>query len=140
MDETINSRPEDACKAIFGELEMVLLWKWDSRFDTFLAEFDAGSKEGVRAVLTHHLSNVWDRSNITRAPAAVQRINNDLGGLLSGQMLFTSDLKEDAFTFCAWWPWGDGKTISIRVAPSYQKWVDPERNKQIQSLRKFLSV
>jgi len=136
----MESNPEGICRAILSALQMSLVWKWDSRFGTFLAEFGVDRKDRVRAVLESHLSNAWDGTSIGKAPPHVQVINGDLGGLMSGQMLFTSDPKQDAFVFCAWWPWGDGNTISIRVAPSYKKLVDPERNEQIKSLREFLRV
>ena len=140
MDHGMELDPEGICRAILSALQMSLVWKWDGRFGTFLAEFGVDRKDSVRAVLESHLSNAWDRKSIGEAPQHVQVINGDLGGLMPGQLLFTSDPKQDAFVFCAWWPWGDGNTISIRVAPSYKKWVDTERNEQIKSLREFLRV
>lgn len=67
-------------------------------------------------------------------------INSNLGGLMSGQLLFTSDPNQDAFIFCAWWPWGDGKTISIRVVPSYEKLLDSEKTKQTQLFKDWFGI
>ena len=34
---------------------------------------------------------------------------------MSGQLLLLSDSATDVLIYCAWWPWGNGLTISIRV-------------------------
>ena len=38
-----------------------------------------------------------------------------IGGIRSTQQLFTTQLEQDVMSYVAWWPWGDGQTISIRV-------------------------
>jgi hypothetical protein len=118
---------EKVCKDIISVFEGVLTWKLDDRFDAVLAEFSVDSKDGVRDVLERHLSIVWDASNIGKAPGVVQMVTNDLSGLMSGQMIFTSDPARDYFLFCAWWPWGDGESISIRIGPSCNKISDKEK-------------
>jgi hypothetical protein len=94
----------------------VLSWKWDQRFEAFLAEFATDNREEFRSILERDFSNVWDSSNIREAPDIVKMCNNNFGGLRSGQLLFTTDPSQDVFIFGAWWPWGDGKTISLRIA------------------------
>ena len=91
-------------------------WKWDHRFEAFLAEFSADNGDQFRAILERDFSNVWDSSNIREAPDIVQMCNDNFGGLRSGQLLFTTDSSQDIFVYGAWWPWGDGKTISLRIA------------------------
>ena len=75
---------------------------------------------------------IWDSANIATAPDIVRTINIRVANLRSGQLLFTSDPSPGALLFCAWWPWGDGKTISIRLAPFYKKLPDSEYAKKIQ--------
>jgi hypothetical protein len=70
----------------------------------------------------------------------VRIINSHLGGLMPGQLLFTSDPNQDALIFCAWWPWGDGKTISIRVGLYYMKLSDSEKAEQINHLKGWFGV
>jgi hypothetical protein len=118
---------ENACRELLSAFQGVLSWKWDSRFETALAEFGVENKQGVREILERYLGTAWDSSNIDKAPDAVSMIINYLGGLMSGQLLFTSDPNQDAFIFCAWWPWGNGKTISVRVAPFCEKLSDSEK-------------
>jgi hypothetical protein len=121
MSDLDKSDLENVCRELLRAFQGILSWKWDGRFETVLAEFAVENKETVRAILEQYLSVTWDSSNIANAPDIVRRINVRVGTLRSGQLLFTSDPNRDSFVFCAWWPWGDGKTISIRVAPSYKK-------------------
>ena len=118
---------ENVCRDFVMAFQGVLSWKWDSRFDTALAEFLIDDKDRVRAILEPYLSVLWDSSNIGKAPDIVQMIANHLGGLKSGQLLFTSAPIEDVCIFGAWWPWGNGKTISVRVAPYDKTLSDSER-------------
>jgi len=140
MHDPNKSGLENDCKELFSVFQGVLSWKWDSRFETVLAEFRAGNKGSIRSILERHLSITWDISNIDNAPDIVRTINSHLGGLRSGQLLFTSDPNRDAFIFCAWWPWGDGKTISIRIAPSYKKLLDSEKVEKIQLFKGWFGI
>ncbi|MFZ0482299.1 MAG: hypothetical protein WAL93_02825 [Desulfobacterales bacterium] len=99
----------------------VLSWKWDQRFEAFLAEFSADKRDEFRSILERDFSNVWDSSNIREAPDIVKMCNNSFGGLRSGQLLFTTDPSQDVFICGAWWPWGDGRTISLRIASPAKK-------------------
>lgn len=118
MDDPKRSKLENDCKEVLGAFQGVLSWNWDGRFETILAEFDVENKDSIRAILERYLHRTWDSSNIDNAPDAVGTINDRLGRLRTDQLLFTSDPNREAFIFCAWWPWGNGKTISIRIASS----------------------
>jgi hypothetical protein len=131
---------ENVCRELLLAFQGVLSWKWDGRFETVLAEFGVVNKDSVRANLERYLSNIWDSSNIGHAPDIVRTINIRVARLRSGQLLFTSDPNRDAFIFCAWWPWGDGKTISIRIAPSYKKLSDSETAAKIQLFKGWFAV
>ena len=110
------SDPEKICREWLSASWGVLSWRWDQRFEALLAEFSVEKKDEFRAILERDFSNVWDRSNIREAPDIVQMCNNNFGGLRSGQLLFTTDQSQDVFICGAWWPWGDKKTISLRIA------------------------
>ena len=128
------------CKKLSSAFQGVLSWKWDSRLDAVLAEFGAKKKDDIRAILERFLHIAWDGSNLVKAPDIVRTINTHLGGLRPGQQLFTSDPKGDAFVFCAWWPWQDGKTISIRIAPFYKNLSDSEKAEKIQLLKGWFGI
>lgn len=94
----------------------VFSWEWDHRFEAFLAEFSADNADEFRAILERDFSKVWNNLNIREAPDIVQMCNKNFGGLRSGQLLFTTDPSQNVFICGAWWPWGDGETISLRIA------------------------
>jgi len=139
MQNLNKSALENVCRELLNAFQGMLSWEWDSRFETVLAVLGVDDKDSIRAVLERYLGITWDSSNIGKAPDIVRMINTNLGGLRSGQLLFTSDSNQDAF-FCAWWPWGDGKTISIRVAPFYEKLLDSEKTKQTQLLKDWFGI
>ena len=140
MQDLKQSDLESVCKELMREFQGILSWKWDSRFETVLAEFGVDDKDSIRAFLDRHLGITWDSSTIDNAPDIVQMINGNLGGLMSGQLLFTSDPNQDAFIFCAWWPWGDGKTISIRLLPHYKTRYNSEEAEHIQVFRSWFGI
>jgi hypothetical protein len=108
---------ENVCRDFQVASKEVLTWKWDSRFSTALAEFASDNEAKVRAVLGSFLGISWDSSNISESPDTLQMIAGRFGGLRAGQMLFAPDSSKDDFIFGVWWPWGNGSTVSIRVAP-----------------------
>lgn len=131
---------ESVCMELKGAFSGIVLWKWDSRFGTILSEFSTDNKDSVRKVLTQYFNIVWDNTVINKAPDIVRTINNHLGGLMPGQIFFTSDINQDIFIFCAWWPWGNGKTISIRIAPYFMKLSDSEKAEYMIVLKKLFGL
>ncbi len=110
---------ENVCRELLNASQGVLSWKWDSQFETVLAEFKVDNKDSVHAILERYLNTVWDSTNmVDNAPDSVRMAISRFGGLRQGQLLFTSDSQQDAFIYGVWWPWGDGETISIRIAPA----------------------
>jgi len=107
---------KEVCREFLTASWEVFSWRWDRRFEALLSEFSADDGDGFRAILERDLSLVWDSSNIREAPDAVQVCNDNFGGLRSSQLLFTSDPSQGVLICGAWWPWGDGETISLRIA------------------------
>ena len=99
------------------DLGEIVDWKWDGRFGTVLGEVSDAEKDQVIGILERHLDTTWDSSSVKEAPESVQEIARSLGGLMSGQLLLLSDSKQSTCIFCAWWPWGSGAKVSIRIAP-----------------------
>ena len=140
MSDVDKSDVEPLAQEILRAFQGFLSWRWDGRFETVLAEFGIDNRDYVRTILERHLSMTWDDSNIATAPDVVLIVNIRVARLRSGQLLFTSDPSPGALIFCAWWPWGDGKTISIRVAPFYKKLPDSEYAKRIQLFKSRFST
>ena len=140
MHDQNRSGLENACRELEGAFQGILSWKWDSRFGAVLAEFGAGKKESIRAVLERYLSVTWDGSNIDKAPDIVREINSHFGGLRAGQMLFTTDPNREPLIFCAWWPWGNGKTISIRITPALKDLSDSEKAGKLRLFKQGFGI
>jgi hypothetical protein len=140
MHDSNESEMENKCKELLGAFQDILSWKWDNRFEAALAEFDTADQDKVHATLRQHFNMAWDNSTIHKAPRTVQKVNGYLGKLRSGQLLFTSDTDRAAYIYCAWWPWGNGQTISIRIAPCYKKLPDPDKAEKISQFRDWFGI
>ena len=84
--------------------------------------------------------HTWDSSNVGNAPDIVRIVNANFGGLRPGQMLFTSDPNRDSLVFCMWWPWGNGKEISLRIGPAYRDLSDLERSQKVELFRLWFGM
>ena len=121
MSDLDGSNIESICEELFGAFQGVLSWAWDSRFKSVLAEFSVDIEDSVRETLERNFSMTWHTANIGQSPDTLRFVNTHLGGLLDEQLFFTSEPTLEGFVFCAWWPWGSGKTISIRISPFYYR-------------------
>jgi hypothetical protein len=117
MNDLNQSDIERTCKQIIDDFRGVLSWKWDNWVGSILSEFNTEIEKDIRVSLEKSLPLFWDSSSIQTAPQIVQTLNNRLGGIRPTQLLFTTPPSNDAFVFCAWWPWGSGMAISLRIAP-----------------------
>jgi hypothetical protein len=60
--------------------------------------------------------------------------------LRPGQLFFNTNPNQDAFVFCAWWPWGDGQTVSIRLAPFDKKLSGSEEAELIELIKDWAGI
>lgn len=107
---------KELCKELLDDFDRILSWKWDSGFSALVAEFSADKQDEVRSVLERHLSFKWDRRSIGKAPEKIKTKTGDLGDLRDNQLLFTTDPEGNILIFAAWWPWGNGEVVSVRIA------------------------
>jgi hypothetical protein len=140
MSSLNNLDIEDICLKLSAAFQGVLSWKWDKRFETVLAEFAVNVKDKIRADLEQHLSSVFDSANVGNGSELVRAVDDRFGGLWPGQVLFTSDPNRDALVYCTWWPWGDGKAISLRIGSEYKNLSDSERADKIQLFKGWFGV
>jgi hypothetical protein len=131
---------EEVSKGLANAFQGILSWKWDRRFETVLAEFSVDKKDQVRAILERFLDSVYDSSNVGNGPETVRNVENHFGGLWPGQLLFTSDPKREALIFATWWPWGDGKEISIRIGPAFRTLAESNRDEQVELFRSWFGI
>ena len=102
---------------IHNAFQDLLTWQWDDRLEAVLAEFEVADNGEVIAILQRFFNFDWDHHSVGGAPENVKKLKKDLGGIMGAQILFTTDPAEGTFLFCAFWPWGNGEKVSIRIAP-----------------------
>lgn len=140
VDDLTKPDLENASRNLSSAFQGLLSWKWDKRFETLLAEFLVNDKDKIREILERHLNHLFNSSNVGNAPGLVRQIDDRFGGLWPGQLLFTSDPNEAALLFCTWWPWGDGKSISIRIGAEYKDLSNSEHDKKLQLFKGWFGV
>ena len=128
------------CKELFGAFQGVLSWAWDSRFKAVLAQFSVDIEDSIRETLERNFSRTWHTGNIGQSPDTLRFINTHLGGLWEGQLFFMSEPTPEGFIFCAWWPWRNGKTISIRVSPYYYELNELQMVELIKKLKLWFGI
>lgn len=134
------TRLEKSCSQLIDTLGETLTWKWDDRFETVLAEFNVTEKEKIHIGLTRHMGEIWTVDQGSRPPKVVQMIIDYFGGLNPGQALFTSDPNQDGLLLCAWWPWGNGKTISIRLGVFAESLSDQDNEELTRLFRGWFGI
>ncbi len=106
---------EKLCTRIYSDCNSLESWKWDDRFQTVLSEFSADQEEEVVTVLEKHFDSCWDEETIQFAPGKIKSVARGLGEVRNGQKLYTSDPDLDEIVIGAFWPWQNGKKISLRI-------------------------
>lgn len=125
---SVTSELETICLDFISASKDDLSWKWDDRFNMVLSEFNVSKKDLIHAHLKRFSETTWDNSTIKKAPKSIISISKQLGGINNNQLLFVSSSNQEAFIICAWWPWGDGQRISIRLSPSSARLSEDEKN------------
>lgn len=105
---------EALCKSLQKEFPF-LKWTWDGRFEAHLAEVAIEDAQKVSEFLRAQFAAHFDKKSLKTAPEEIRAAVESSGGLESGQNYYTSEDTGDAFLYGAWWPWGNGKVISLRV-------------------------
>ncbi len=104
----------NTCNQILSGSEGVLQWAWDDYMGAALATHAKPSADSLLKLLegafeSHHTADSVGGDAVATEIAAAN------GGLRPGQHLFLSDGGDESWLVGAWWPWGDGQTISLRV-------------------------
>jgi hypothetical protein len=126
--------------AFLDETRHLLKWTWDDYFKGALAEFAAADESSVRAALEPRFGKPWDGASIATAPEEVQRMAGNFGGIRAGQFLFAMCPDEDAVAYGAWWPWGSGEKISLRIIPGWAAAQPPEPAEVTERFRRIFGL
>jgi hypothetical protein len=140
MNDSDRSEMDKICMQLYAAFQGVVSWEWDRRFKTVLAKFSVDIEDSVREILERCLSMTWHTGNIGQSPDTLRFVNTYLGGLWEEQFLFTSEPTLEGFVFCAWWPWRNGKTVSIRVSPFYYRLNDLQMGELTKKLKHWFGI
>lgn len=135
MTEHILGDAKHLCEAFFIDTDPILSWTWDGRLYCALAQLDLSQSDPVAQILEKHFGAPWTSRNLNEADTLISKFSTNLGGLRPEQRLYTSTTSRSPVICCAWWPWGNGKTISVRVMPTAQDFSEPQMTRLIDAFR-----
>ncbi|MCP4132385.1 MAG: hypothetical protein GY754_15545 [bacterium] len=102
------------CAEIYKGIPAENRWQWDKRFDVPVIIVGGDNAESVLVMVTEQfevrLDGVGDNLSVL-----VNKVLESIGGIESGQLVFYTIGEESLILYAAWWPWNDGKTISLRI-------------------------
>ena len=118
MDTNFKNRFYDICGKIKTVLPVSSRWERDLRFSAVVAVFESDSSEIIFSALKASFYQEWSKKTVRKASARIKSIADSISGIEKGQTVFTTDDTTYPVLFAAWWPWGDGMNISLRVGIS----------------------
>ncbi|MFT4747689.1 MAG: hypothetical protein ACI8XG_001770 [Congregibacter sp.] len=111
QEELIQTYGKDVIEA----LSSVVNWKYDDFHNVMLAEFSVDKQDQVLFILQQVLPVNWDAKTIKKAPDEVKHYAGSFSKLVKQQKLFSTNIERHPTVMIAWWPWGHGATISVRL-------------------------
>ena len=102
-------------KDVIDALASIVKWKYDDFHKVMLAEFSVDKQDQVLFVLQQVLTMSWDIKTIKKAPNEVKHYAGAFSKLVKQQKLFSTNVERHPKVMAAWWPWGHGATVSIRL-------------------------
>ncbi len=90
-------------------------WSWDGRLSCAASTFSIDLAKRARAAASVAMPVDWTDGTVAGAPAAVRDAVKRAGGVRPGQLVLSAEPVASVTTYGLWWPWDNGKTISLRV-------------------------
>jgi hypothetical protein len=132
--------PRAICQAVRSGGAAIFTWEWDDHFRAVLSPFRRSDSPTARSLLERSLGQGWRPDSIGGAAPAVLRVADAFDGLRPGQELFVSAPGPEVGTCACWWPWGDGETISVRIALVTERVPSREQPALVAELRSWFAV
>jgi oxalate decarboxylase/phosphoglucose isomerase-like protein (cupin superfamily) len=111
QEEQIQTYGKDVIEA----LSSMVKWKYDDFHKVMLAEFSVDKQDQVLFTLQQVLPINWDVKTIKKAPNEVKHYAGIFSKLVKQQRLFSTNIERHPIVMAAWWPWGHGATVSVRL-------------------------
>ena len=90
-------------------------WSFDNRFSCVASTFNVDVVTEARAALAHALPHSFGDKTLVQASPVLQEIAKRTGGVRAAQAILTGDPIGRITPYGLWWPWDDGRTISMRI-------------------------
>lgn len=90
-------------------------WSYDNRVQCVASTFSSDFASEARALIAVVLPHAWTDRTIATANPIMSTIATRTGGLRAAQMIFGADRVGYVTPFGLWWPWEEGRTISLRI-------------------------
>lgn len=88
---------------------------WDDRHQALLAEFSVDHSDPIMTILLQSFPHSWDSKTIKKANPILKHKAKHFAELKVSQRLLTKGIDGSEDLMAAWWPWGHGATVSIRI-------------------------
>ena len=111
QEEQIQTYGKDVIEA----LSLIVKWKFDDFHKVMLAEFSVDKQDQVLFTLQQVLPVSWDVKTIKKSPDEVKHYAGAFFKLVKHQKLFSTNIERHPKVMVAWWPWGHGATVSVRL-------------------------
>ena len=128
------------CEAVRTGGAAIFKWEWDDHFRAVLSPLRRSDASKAHSLLERSWGTGWSLDTIGAAAPAVLRVAEFFGGLRPGQELFVSAPGPAVGTCACWWPWGDGETISVRIALVTESVPGREQPALVSELRSWSAV
>ncbi|MFT5675703.1 MAG: hypothetical protein ACI808_001634 [Paraglaciecola sp.] len=111
QEEMLNTYGKDVIKALLPMAK----WQYDDFHKALLAEFSVDKEAQVKRALRIVLPRSWDAKTIRKAPGEIKHLAGSFSKLVKEQKLLSIEPEKNPKVMVAWWPWGHGATISVRL-------------------------
>ena len=115
MKMSTQEQLQEQSSAIRQAIGASFQWTYDDRFDAILSEYSMDEHELVKGILKNHFSDCWDQITIDAAPEETRSDAGSWSQLRDGQLLYTKVFGDLPPLKATIWPWGNGKTVSLRI-------------------------
>jgi hypothetical protein len=102
-------------KVVIDTLSPMVKWQYNDFHQVMLAEFSVDKQQQVMAALQQILPCRWDVQSIKKASGEIKHRAGFFAKLSKSQQLLSADLHTQPKYMVAWWPWGHGATVSVRL-------------------------
>ena len=113
-------------QAVIDALQPLVKWQFNEHHQVMLAEFSVDKQQQVLEALAAVLPCQWDAKSIKKAPGEVAHMAGFFAKLIKNQQLFSADPASRPKIMVAWWPWGHGATVSVRLFLTEQSEYQPK--------------